>query len=373
MKIAIVCDWLVAVGGAEKVLKHLLLCFPEADLFAVIDFVDQDKRDFLLNKPISTTFIQHLPFAKTRYRNYLPLMPLAISRLDLSAYDLILSSSHAVAKGVKTAPHQTHISYVHTPMRYAWDLQDQYLQEANLNKGIKGHVVRYLLKRLREWDLKTAKNVQHFIANSNYIAARIQNCYQRDSEVIYPPVETSDITPASEKQDYYLTASRLVPYKRVDLIVDSFNRMPDKKLVVIGAGPEFEKIKAIAGDNITLLGEQPRPVLVKHMQEAKAFIFAAEEDFGITPVEAQAAGTPIIAFGKGGALETVIGHDSPHPTGLFFPDQTQESLINAVKTFETNPSIYSADNCVNNAKRFSVELFQAKIKAVVERYRPKYE
>ncbi|HEX4046067.1 MAG TPA: glycosyltransferase, partial [Gammaproteobacteria bacterium] len=234
MKCAIVCDWLVTLGGAEKFLGEILHCFPEADLFAVIDFVDADKRDFLLNKKIRTTFIQNLPFAKQKYRHYLPLMPLAIEQLDLSAYDLIISSSHAVAKGVITGPDQVHISYVHSPMRYAWDLQHQYLRESGLDKQWYGYLARYFLHKLRQWDLRSANGVDYFIANSHYIARRIEKTYRRPATVIYPPVDISHFIPQGNKEDFYLTASRLVPYKRIDLIVESFQQLPDKKLIVIG-------------------------------------------------------------------------------------------------------------------------------------------
>lgn len=366
MKTAIVCDWLVAVGGAEKVLGHLLLCYPEADLYAVVDFVDPDKRAFLLGKKVKTTFIQRLPFAKRRYRSYLPLMPLAIEQLDLSAYDLIISSSHAVAKGVITGPDQVHISYVHSPMRYAWDLQHQYLRETGLDKKSMGYLARYFLHKLRLWDLRSAQGVDHFIANSKFIARRIEKTYRRPAEVIYPPIETSQFTPYKDKEDFYLTASRLVPYKRIDLIVDSFSTMPDKKLIVIGTGPDLDKIKAKAGANVEVLGYQTNEVLIDHMQRAKAFIFAAEEDFGLIPLEAQACGTPVIAFGKGGALETVRGLDNDKPTGLFFPEQSVEALSAAIHQFEKVRARFTLENCVDNAALFAPTQFKEKFMRLVD-------
>lgn len=365
MKTAIICDWLVAVGGAEKFLGHLLQCFPDADLFAVVDFVDPDKRDFLLGKNIKTTFIQKLPFAKTRYRSYLPFMPLAIEQLDVSAYDVVISSSHAVAKGVITGPDQVHVSYVHSPMRYAWDLQHQYLRETGLDKKVTGLLARYFLHKLRLWDLRSANGVDHFVANSNFIARRIEKTYRRQADVIYPPVEISRFTPAAHKDDFYLAASRLVPYKRIDLIVESFRDMPDKKLIVIGDGPDFEKIKSKAGANVVLSGYQSDDVLISHMQRAKALIFAAEEDFGLIPLETQACGTPVIAYGKGGALETVRGMEHDHPTGLFFPEQTTEAICAAVNTFEANLSRFTVDNCVQNAARFAPEQFKEAFKRYV--------
>lgn len=361
MKTAIVCDWLVAVGGAEKVLGELLRCFPDADLFAVVDFVDADKRDFLLNKSIKTTFIQKLPFAKTRYRQYLPLMPFAIEQLDLSDYDLIISNSHAVAKGVITGPDQVHISYVHTPMRYAWDLQHQYLRETGLDKKISGYVARYFLHKLRLWDLRSAQGVDHFVANSHFIARRIQKTYRRSAEVIYPPIDTSQFAPYHAKENFYLAASRLVPYKKMDLIVESFRAMPDKKLVVIGDGPDFAKIKNKAGANVDLLGYQSNTVLVQYMQRAKALLFAAEEDFGLIPLEAQACGTPVIAYAKGGALETVRGLLQEHPTGVFFPEQTTQAICAAVQIFEVNQAQMTIENCVANAARFAPQQFREKI------------
>lgn len=365
MKIAIVCDWLVTIGGAEKVLGELLACFPEADLFAVVDFIAPENRGFLLNKPVKTTFIQKLPFAKKRYRSYLPLMPLAIEQLDLSDYDLVISSSHAVAKGVITGPNQTHISYVHSPMRYAWDLQHQYLRESGLDQKITGYLARYFLHKLRLWDLRSANGVDHFLANSNFIAKRIEKTYRRKADVIYPPIDLSRCTLGTKKDDFYLTASRLVPYKRIDLIVESFKAMPDKRLIVIGDGPDLAKIKAKAGPNVSILGYQPDTVLLDYMQRAKAFIFAAEEDFGMIPVEAQACGTPVIAYGKGGALETVCGLDQNKPTGVFFQEQSIEKICEAIKTFEEQQSRFTPENCRENALRFSMERFREQVKDYV--------
>jgi len=366
MKTAIVCDWLVAVGGAEKVLGELLHCYPDADLFAVVDFVAPDQRNFLLQKSIRTTFIQSLPFAKTRYRSYLPLMPLAIEQLDVSHYDLILSSSHAVAKGVLTGPNQTHISYVHSPMRYAWDLQHQYLHETGLDKKITGMMARYFLHKLRLWDLRSANGVDHFIANSHFIAKRIAKTYRREATVIHPPIDLARFVPGDKKENFYLATSRLVPYKRIDLIVDSFKSMPDKQLIVIGSGPDLKKIREKAGANVTVMGYQPDQVLLSYMQRAKALIFAAEEDFGLIPVEAQASGTPVIAYGKGGALETVRGMEHAKPTGLFFKEQTKAAICDAVKMFEANLSMFTIEHCVENAAQFSVMKFREEIKGFIK-------
>jgi len=366
MKIAVVCDWLVTYAGAEKVIEQILKTFPEADLYSVVDFIDDDKREFFLNKRATTTFIQKLPQAKKRYRNYLPLMPLAVEQLDLSAYDLIISSSHAVAKGVLTGPEQVHISYVHSPIRYAWDLQHQYLKESGLTKGLRGWVAKVILHYMRMWDLRTANGVDHFVANSEFIARRIWKVYRREAKVIYPPVDVAAFTMKEEKDDFYFTASRMVPYKKIDLIVAAFTQMPDKKLVVIGDGPDFAKIKALAGKNVELLGYQSFEVLKDYMQRARAFVFAAEEDFGITPVEAQACGTPVIAYGKGGALETVHGMEDNLPTGSFFYEQTISSVVEAVRRFEKEGTRVSAANCRNNALRFSTNNFINEFKEFVD-------
>jgi glycosyltransferase involved in cell wall biosynthesis len=366
MKIAIVCDWLVTYAGAERFLQELLHCFPEADLFAVIDFVAPEDRHFLHNKPVKTTFIQKLPFAKTRYRSYLPLMTLAIEQLDVSAYDLVISSSHAVAKGVITGPDQVHISYVHSPMRYAWDLQHQYLKESGLDKGAKSYLARYLLHKMRLWDQRTANGVDHFVANSQFIARRIWKAYRREADVIYPAINTHQFTLRKDKENFYLAASRLVPYKKMDLIVESFAKMPDKRLVVIGDGPDLAKVKSFAAPNIQILGYQSTPTLIDYMQRANALIFAAEEDFGLVPVEAQACGTPIIAFGKGGALETVRGLDKSEPTGVFFARQDVASICSAVREFEANREQFTADNCSKNASKFSPDTFRAKMQQYVD-------
>lgn len=365
MKIAIVCDWLVTLGGAEKVLAEIITCFPNAHLYAVIDFLEGEKRNFLQNKSVHTTFIQKMPFAKSKYRSYLPLMPLAIEQLDLTTYDLIISCSHAVAKGVITGPNQIHVSYIHSPMRYAWDLQHQYLKESGLDKKWLGYFVRYLLHRLRLWDVRTANGVDHFIANSQFIAKRILKIYRRTAKVIYPPIDISAFTPMQQKENFYLTASRLVPYKKIDLIVESFHAMPDKKLVVIGDGPEMDKIKSKASKNVEILGYQPDAVLTSHLQRAKAFIFAAEEDFGILPLEAQACGTPVIAYGRGGACETVLGPTSETATGLFFHEQTCPAISQAISQFESNPELFNPDHCVMNAKRFSSTHFKENMKKFI--------
>jgi glycosyltransferase involved in cell wall biosynthesis len=361
MRVALVHDWFTVYAGSERVVEQILRVLPQADVYALVDFLKEEERGFLQGKRAQVSFIQRLPKAQQRYRTYLPLMPLAIEQFDLRGYDLVISSSHAVAKGVITGPDQLHICYCHSPIRYAWDLQHQYLKESGLERGMKSWIARALLHYLRLWDSRTANGVDLFIANSRYIARRILKVYRRQAEVIYPPVDVEAFTLRQDKEDFYLTASRMVPYKRIDLIVEAFSQMPDKRLVVIGDGPEMPKVRAKAGPNVTLLGYQPFEVLRDYMQRAKAFVFAAEEDFGIAPVEAQACGTPVIAFGKGGATETVVAGE----TGIFFQDQNVPSLIKAIEEFEKLS--FDPLRVRKNAERFSSERFRREFAALIER------
>lgn len=359
MKVVIVHDWLVTYAGSERVLEQMLACFPDADVCSVVDFLPEHQRGFLGGRDVRTTFIQKLPFAQHKFRSYLPLMPLAIAQLDVSKYDLVISSSHAVAKGVLVGPDQLHVCMCYSPARYAWDLQHQYLREAGLDTGFGSWVARISLHRLRMWDHRSAAGVDKFIAISKYIARRINKAYRRSSEVIYPPVDLNEFSCFNSKEDYYLAASRMVPYKRMPLIVEAFSRMPDRRLVVIGDGPDLDRCRQVASKNVDLLGYQETSVLCHYMQRARAFIFAAEEDFGITVVEAQACGTPVIALEKGGAVETVQGLDSISPTGLFFAEQTVDSICEAVEKFERLPvGRITSGACRMNAERFSVQQFR---------------
>ena len=365
-RIAIVHEWFTEYAGSERVVEQMLLCYPEADLFSMVDFLPEGKRDFIQNKKVTTSFIQKLPFARKKYRQYLPFMPFAVEQFDLSKYDLVISSSHAVAKGVLTGPDQLHLCMCYSPMRYAWDLQHQYIRESNMQTGLKGWIAKYLLHKIRLWDYRTVHGVDKFISISKFIEKRIKKVYGRESVVIYPPVDTAAFTLKSEKDDFYLTASRMVPYKKIDLIVEAFSKMPDKQLVVIGDGPDFQKIKAKAGSNVKLLGYQSFAVLKDHMQRAKGFVFAAEEDFGITPLEAQACGTPVIAFGKGGALETIVGLNGTSPTGVFFYEQEVNAITDAVNQFEKNSDRITALNCKINSDRFSIANFNRNFSDFVE-------
>ena len=364
-------DWLVTYAGAERVLEQMLDVLPDADLFSLIDFLEPAQRGFLRGRSVRTSFLQRLPGTRRHYRHFLPLMPLAIEQLDLSGYDLVISSSYAVAKGVLTGPDQLHICMCYSPMRYAWDLQHQYLRESGLEHGVRSWVARWMLHRTRNWDARTGAGVDEFLAISRFVSRRIRKVYRRDSTVIYPPVDTDAFTPGAEtrREPFYVTASRLVPYKRVELIVEAFAQMPDQALVVIGDGPEADRIRAKASANVQLLGEQPFSVLVDHLRRARAFVFAAEEDFGIVPIEAQACGTPVVAYEKGGALETLRGLDHPQPTGVFFPEQTVTAIQTAIVTFEREAARITPEACRHNALRFRAELFREQFGAFVhQRY-----
>ncbi|MEZ0153468.1 MAG: glycosyltransferase [Candidatus Reddybacter sp.] len=372
MKIAIVHDWLDTCGGAELVLEQLLQCYPEADVFTLVDFMSEEEPGFLKGRKVTTSFIQRLPGARRYFRHYLPLMPRAIEGLDVSEYDLVISSSWAFAKGVKCRPGQTHVSYVHTPIRYAWDQQELYLQQAISREPFR-KLARYLLSRLRRWDIKTSGRGGRLVANSHFIAERIQQCWQRQSVVLNPPVAVDDFTCTEIKEDFYVTVSRLVHYKAVETLVEAFNLMPDKRLVVIGDGPMFSRLQAMAGPNVELLGYQSREVVIDHLQRARAFVFAAHEDFGIVLVEAQACGTPVIAYGQGGALDSVIPYTSADatdtdysPTGLFFDQQTAASVVAAVERFEALEECISLQNCAANAARFAPEHFRHEFMAIVD-------
>ena len=358
MKIALVHDWLITIAGAEKVLKAIYEIYPNSDIFTLVKNKENLKGTLLENANIETSFIQKLPFAKTKYRNYLPFFPIAIEQFDLSSYDVVISSSHAVAKGVLTNANQLHISYVHTPIRYAWDLYSHYLKEANLDKSLKGWIVRYFLHKIRIWDYTTSNRPDYYIANSKYIAKRIKKVYNKEAAIIYPPVDIKKFEIYTKKENFYLTASRLVSYKKIDLIVEAFSKMPDKKLIVIGEGPDLKKIKKRTYKNIEILGYKSFNILKYYMQRAKAFVFAAEEDFGIIPVEAQACGTPVIAYGKGGVTETVI----ENKTGIFFKKQNVDNIIEAIKEFENKEDKFDFYEIRKNAEKFSKEKFKINFK-----------
>jgi len=365
LRIAVVHEWLLDYAGSERVLREILDVLPQADLYALLDRPDEELRSAIPRRAKATSFLQSLPRPRRWLRYYVPLMPLAIEQFDLAPYDIVVSSSHAVAKGVITGPEQLHVSYVHTPMRYAWDLQHEYLRAAGLEHGPMAWAARLALHRLRQWDVRTANGVDVFIANSAHVARRIRKAYRREAEVLYPPVDVSGFPLRERKEDFYLTVSRLEAYKRVDLLVDAFGRMPDRRLVVIGDGPEMRRLRSKATPNVELRGRLPTADVCEHMQRARAFLFAGIEDFGIVMAEAQACGTPVIAFARGGAAEIVRAEGSPQPTGLLFSEQTAEAVRDAVHRFEQDPARFAPASCRENAMRFDRSRFRQQFDELV--------
>lgn len=362
MQVALVHEWFNEIAGSEKCVGEFNQLYPQADIFTLVDWLDPAQRQQLLQgKTTTTSFIQDLPFARKHFRHYLPLFPLAIEQFDLGQYDLVLSSSHLVAKGVLTHHAQMHVCYCHTPVRYAWDMYHDYLRGGNLQKAsVKSWLSRYTLHRLRLWDVLSSYRVNHFIANSQYIRKRIQKVYRRDAQVIYPPVDTERFHVVSDKDNYYLAFSRLVPYKRMDLIVQAFANT-HRRLIVVGNGPEMEKLKALATANIEFLGFQPDNQVAELMQKAKALVFAALEDFGIIPVEAQACGTPVICLNQGGTAETVI----PYKTGIHFAQQTVSAIQAAITEFESKQEQFDPLLISQFAQSFSSTRFRQEIAAYI--------
>lgn len=367
MKVAIIQEWLVTVGGSDKVVKAIFDTYPDADIFTLVAKKEVCDELGIPWERVHTSFIQKLPFAKKKHRAYLPLFPFAVEQFDLRGYDVVISSSHCVAKGVVTKEDQLHVCYCHSPIRYVWDMYNEYLEEAHLLKGLKSWLVRYMLHRIRKWDMLSSFRVDHYISNSDYVGRRIKETYRRESTTIHPPIDITRFEFCENKQNYYLTSSRLVAYKKIDAVIEAFNQMPDKRLVVIGGGPNLDVYKKLAASNVEVMGYQPFDVLKEKMQHAKAFIFAADEDFGMIPIEAQACGTPVIAFGHGGSLETV----NEGKTGMFFKHQTPEAIKETVISFEAmgeEPFDYNA--CRTWAEGFSEERFKNEIKEFVDK---KYE
>lgn len=360
--VGFVHDWLPTYAGAERVLEQMIHEYPEAKLYSLIDTLPDDQRAFLQGLPVTTSFLQRLPFVNRFYRQYLPLAPLAIEQFDLSEHDVVVSSNYAVAKGVLTRADQLHISYVHSPVRYAWDLYHEYLDRSGWNWGLRSVLARMVLHYLRLYDVSTASRVDVYVANSNYVAQRIWKTYRRRAHVIYPPVDVDRFALTHEKEDYYLTLSRLVPYKGVDLIVEAFNELPDKQLIVIGDGPEADALARRAGPNVTLMGYQPEAAVAHYMERARAFVYAAEEDFGIVPVEAQACGTPVIAYGRGGVCETVV----PGRTGILYPEQTVSSLSAALLQFEETADQFDPEIIRAQAERFDIPVFREQFSNLVQ-------
>jgi glycosyltransferase involved in cell wall biosynthesis len=353
MRVAVIHEWLATFGGSERVTEEILALYPGADLFALVDFYPPHLRKFLAGTRITTSFIQRLPLARRHFRWYLLLMPLAVEQFDLSQYELVISSSHAVAKGVMPRPDQIHVSYVHTPMRYAWDRQDDYLAGSGMWRAWKSASARVLMHYLRLWDARTAHGVDQFIANSEFVARRINKIYGRRAAVVYPPVDVERFEPTSEKSRHYISVARFVPYKRIDLLIEAFTRMPSRELLLVGDGPEWKALRAKAPSNVKLLGRLAFDEMHGLLRSARGFVFAAEEDFGIAAVEAQACGTPVIAYGRGGASETVVDER----TGVLFNQQTPDALVEAIRRFERMGK-FDASSIRRNAERFSANRFR---------------
>jgi glycosyltransferase involved in cell wall biosynthesis len=311
--------------------------------------------------------IQGLPFARKRYRTYLPLAPLAIEGFDLSDASLVLSSSYVVAKGVLTTAEQLHVSYVHSPVRYAWDLQFTYLRDGGYTKGLKGFLARSLLHYLRLYDVTSASRPDLLVANSHFVAKRIWNIYRRRAAVIYPPVDIDAFTLSEDKTGPYVTCARLVPYKRVDLLVEAFRLMPDRELVVIGDGPDLERLQAMATPNVRFLGRQDHETLAHYLQHARAFLFGALEDFGIAPVEAMACGTPVIAYGRGGTLETVVDG----VTGVHFHEQTPEAVADAVDRLDRIS--FESEHIRAHAETYSAARFRTNLEGLLQEAWTRFE
>lgn len=363
MRIALVHDWFPAYRGGERVVSSLLGIFPDADIFTLFDFLSQSDRDAHFGgRTFNVSPINNWPFVRRYYRHLFSLCPFFVEQLNVVEHDGVISSSAAFARGVITRPDQPHLCYVHSPVRYAWDQQFEYLEQAGLGMGPKGLLFRWMLHRLRMWDVRTASGPDLMISNSTYVRERVRHIYGRNAEVIFPPVEVHDMPFFEEKDDYYVVASFLVPYKRIDLVVRAFNNMPKRRLIVIGQGQQERDLKAMAGPNIEFKGHLSREAFLSTIARAKAFIFAGCEDFGIVMAEAQACGTPVIAFGRGGACDIVRSPaNSVAPTGLLFGHQTIEDVVSAVETFEAQDGAITPETCRENAMRFSASRFQREI------------
>ena len=362
LRVAVVHEWLEVCGGSEAVVAEMLTCYPDATLFALVDHRDPRTDALLGGRLAITTFIQRLPFSRRWFRYYYPFFPLAIESLRLDEFDVVISSSHAVAKGVITAPHQIHLSYCHSPMRYAWDQQSHYLRTSLFSLP-----VVLLLHVLRLWDAVSAARVDRFLANSHFVAGRIRKFYRREAEVLHPPVALSRFRPGVEREDFYLSVGRLVPYKRTDLIIEAFNAMPGRRLLVVGDGPQRSQLAAQAGPGVELLGHVDDAKVAELLGRCRGFVFAGVEDFGINMVEAQASGAPVIAFNRGGAAEIVL----EGRTGILFNEQTATSLRQTIERFEAllaaTPNPFAPHPIAASAQRFSQDHFRRGLRAAVER------
>ncbi len=361
-RIVLVHDWLTGMRGGEKCLEVAARRWPGASLFTLLHKPGSTSPT-IEQRPIYTSFLNRLPRAHTWYRYFLPLMPLAARTLKLPPADLVLSFSHCVAKSVRPADRQQgrslHVCYCFTPMRYAWQMRSAYFGDSR--PGLSSRLLDLVLDQLREWDRRTASRVDHFIAISRTIQQRIRDCYQRDSVVIYPPVDTDFYTLAPvHREDYYLVVSALAPYKRIDLAVQACNKLR-RRLVVIGTGQDAERLHANASGNIQFLGWQSDETIREHLRRCRALLFPGEEDFGIVPVEAMACGTPVIALGRGGCAETVLPLGRPKATGLWFDEQSVDGLCDAIERFEAEGDAIEASACREQAERFSLRRFEREL------------
>jgi glycosyltransferase involved in cell wall biosynthesis len=357
IRVALAHHWLTGMRGGEKVLEEISLLFPGAPIYTLIGRPDKLSLR-LRGHPLHTSWLQRVPGAARHYRKLLPFFPAAISALQVRPpVDLVLSSDASVIKGLSYPPGTPHVCYCHSPPRYLWDLQQDYAQSAEAG-GVAGRALfRATIPRVREFDRRGAARVTHFIANSAFVRERIRDYYGREAEVIHPPVALDEFTPVDEPPgDFYLIVSQLTPYKRVEVAVAAFNRL-GRRLVIIGEGSERRRLEAMAGKNVVFLGAQPSSVLKDHYRRCRALVFPGVEDFGIVPLEAQASGRPVIAYGRGGVLETV----KPGITGLFFPEQTPERLIEAMETFEGTRDRFDPAACRRQAEQFSSNRFRSEL------------
>ncbi|TPK10184.1 glycosyltransferase family 4 protein [Mesorhizobium sp. B2-5-7] len=358
-RIAVVHDWCPNFRGGERVLAQICKQFPNAEVFTLFDFLPAEvKEQYFRDVEFHASAANRIPMVRKFYRSLFFFCPFLIEQFDVTGYDAVISSSAAFSRGVITRPDQPHLCYVHSPVRYAWDEQFSYLQQGKLGFGPKGLLYRYMLHRLRTWDTRTAHGPDLMLANSNYVRSRIQHIYGRDARVVFPPVSLKELPCVEDKDDYYVSASFLAPYKRTDLVIRAFNEMPSRRLVIVGEGQQSASLRSLAGPNVTFSGFLPRKEYIDTLARAKAMVFAGCEDFGIALAEAQACGTPLIAFGRGGAVDIARGLGAKsEPTGVLFKAQTIEHLIDAVKRFEEHSHLITPQACGKNAQRFSEENF----------------